>query len=1248
MNRRVPVSTADQKPNTGRRRRISLGMDRLEKREVLATYVVSSVAPDLLATTAGSLNWAIAQANADQLPDKIIFSDALTPNAAGLYRGLVVIDAKWLRRVTSPIEFNGIELPNGTNRASTEILLNGPKDLSQSGIYNIGPSTLDFTSNAVGSVVRGLNFLNNGSAAITASNVDNIQILQNYIGQSAQTSVKGPNGAGIVLVNANKALIQNNAINYNYGAAINVSGMNNTIIGNVITNNGAGIIVSGNGAGNKIDGNSIYLNGGNGIDIGVNSNSGIKAPLITETTLGSGGRFGFFQRNLTVKGQLNGLKPNTDYKVQFFVTPSNSVLSPDKSQGRYYLQTFDASVQTNANGNGVFSQTINTNLASLLGASVNLGDFVTATVTSVADNDSSGFSNSSLIQRQLTVDMTVSMTADPNPVEVGDILQYTINVNNSGPDAASFVTLTDNLGPNLTFIDATTTQGTVSVNANNRLTANLGQIDPVQTAQITVRVSPKIAGQISNTVVVSTSSFDLDPLNNSATTVVTSLPTPKADLSLEGNFLPSTVDLGEQSVYTLKVTNNGPDIAKNVTMQTVIGNGLSFIKASTDHGTVTYDSKSGILYSNLGQVEAAGSTFVSVVVRASKIGVSSISTKVSTTSIETAPSTDTLTKSVTVQDLPGRIQFPFNNYERTIGTDPVVLQVEINRAQGTLGDATVLFSTVDGSAVAGVDYLPVIDQIVTFPDGDPSPQYVNVTLLPSDAWFLEKSFSIKLTDANGADLGTPSTATVRILDAKPAPVGTIKVDSVSPNPVSEGNGNFVTVQVSRIDGNFKALAVNYATANGSAIAGINYVATTGTLSWADGEMGAKSFKVPVLQDGVYSPTLNFNVNVTSGNPDTVITGPTSATVNVLNTTQTSNVGFNPFTYQVLESEGVVTLSVTRNVLPLEQGGTGLVPAVSVNFATANGSAIAGTDYTSASGTLNWAQGDTSTKTIQVGILENSEISVDRSFLVQLSATSTPNMTITQSTATVTIRNNDIDNQGPVVSQVQLGGGSAASFTQIVLSFNEPLDPATASLASNYTVQFTNTAAAIPVSSAQYLSASNAVIVTLGGAATKTNQFYTILVNADGPNGVRDIYGNYLNGNGKGNGSTFVNTVARGTSVLFNDDMGNRVTVSLAGGYFDISRYQSGKGRSLAIYNTTKASVVSGTVKKLATTASGYTRFDVLSGVGQPFTINMKMTTPPFYFDKVLATNPPLPAGALPTAVRHLARSMAARSLATKK
>jgi len=72
-----------------------------------------------------------------------------------------------------------------------------------------------------------------------------------------------------------------------------------------------------------------------------------------------------------------------------------------------------------------------------------------------------------------------------------------------------------------------------------------------------------------------------------------------------------------------------------------------------------------------------------------------------------------------------------------------------------------------------------------------------------------------------------------------------------------------------------------------------------------------------------------------------------------------------------------TLSVTRT-----GGSTG---PVSVNFATSNGSAIAGTDYTAISGALTWADGDTTAKTINVPLLNNPVVAPDKTLSVTLSA-----------------------------------------------------------------------------------------------------------------------------------------------------------------------------------------------------------------------------------------------------------------------
>jgi hypothetical protein len=77
--------------------------------------------------------------------------------------------------------------------------------------------------------------------------------------------------------------------------------------------------------------------------------------------------------------------------------------------------------------------------------------------------------------------------------------------------------------------------------------------------------------------------------------------------------------------------------------------------------------------------------------------------------------------------------------------------------------------------------------------------------------------------------------------------------------------------------------------------------------------------------------------------------------------------------------------------------------VSVDYATANGSATAPSDFASASGTLTFATGETS-KTITVGVVGDTAIEPDETFSVQLS--NPVNTTIADGSATGTIKNDD--------------------------------------------------------------------------------------------------------------------------------------------------------------------------------------------------------------------------------------------------
>jgi len=83
--------------------------------------------------------------------------------------------------------------------------------------------------------------------------------------------------------------------------------------------------------------------------------------------------------------------------------------------------------------------------------------------------------------------------------------------------------------------------------------------------------------------------------------------------------------------------------------------------------------------------------------------------------------------------------------------------------------------------------------------------------------------------------------------------------------------------------------------------------------------------------------------------------------------------------------------------------TATTAAVSVNFATANGSAIAAEDYTAVSGTLLFNAGET-TKTIVVDVIGDRKREADESFSVTLSGAS--GATIVDASGAGLIRNDD--------------------------------------------------------------------------------------------------------------------------------------------------------------------------------------------------------------------------------------------------
>ena len=116
--------------------------------------------------------------------------------------------------------------------------------------------------------------------------------------------------------------------------------------------------------------------------------------------------------------------------------------------------------------------------------------------------------------------LTVTVTAAPDRVVVGQELTYTIVVTNGGPNTATGVTLTDVLPAGAAFVTATTTQGAVSA-AGGVVTAALGTLAPGATATVTITVRPTAAGALTNVARVAGDQTNSDPANGVSAPVVT-------------------------------------------------------------------------------------------------------------------------------------------------------------------------------------------------------------------------------------------------------------------------------------------------------------------------------------------------------------------------------------------------------------------------------------------------------------------------------------------------------------------------------------------------------------------------------------------------------------------------------------------------------------------------------------------------------------------------------------------------------
>ena len=299
--------------------------------------------------------------------------------------------------------------------------------------------------------------------------------------------------------------------------------------------------------------------------------------------------------------------------------------------------------------------------------------------------------------------------------------------------------------------------------------------------------------------------------------------------------------------------------------------------------------------------------------------------------------------------------------------DATVVEGDLAKFEVTLSEAAtavvmVDYSTVDGTAVARSDYTTTSGTL-SFEQGEERKTILVPTVQDATAEETEV-FTMQLSSPSGATVAN-GTGTGTISDDDDAPE--LSIDDVP--AVSEGETAEFTVRLSATSG--RAVSVSYRTVDGTAVAGSDYKSASGELRFEPGET-TQTVTVETLEDELSEDAERFTVELSAASGATVSDGVGEGTISDDDDAPELSIDDVPAVSEGETAEFTVRLS--------EASGA----AVSVSYRTVDGTAVAGSDYKSASGELRFEPGETA-RTVTVETLADELAEDTEQFTVELSA-----------------------------------------------------------------------------------------------------------------------------------------------------------------------------------------------------------------------------------------------------------------------
>ncbi len=365
------------------------------------------------------------------------------------------------------------------------------------------------------------------------------------------------------------------------------------------------------------------------------------------------------------------------------------------------------------------------------------------------------------------------------------------------------------------------------------------------------------------------------------------------------------------------------------------------------------------------------------------------------------PSTVTVT---IIDDDEPAIMFDGSSFAADEDGGVAVITVVVNQVQDH--DVSVDWAAADGTATFGDDYTTAAGT-VTVPAFASSAEF-QIDIVDDADSEADETIQLSLSGAVGIALGEPSAATLTILDDDRLPVVSFAGDAFMTFETADA----VELTIVLNESGDAPVVVQVDTSDGTAVAGSDYIAVSETITIPVGGVTA-TVTVPLIADGliegdeIFTAALSVPQGAELGQPEiTAVTIVDDATLPLVSLA-TDAIALN-------EHLGPVVIDVVLDRVP--------VHTVTVRATTADGEAVAGTDYLALDTILTFDPGVTNVPVI-VEIIDDLIYEFEEGFSIALSEPSGVVLD-TPSSASVTIEQSD----WPPFVFLADGGSYTAAYT----------------------------------------------------------------------------------------------------------------------------------------------------------------------------------------------------------------------------